>query len=493
MFGSTDIKTFTEIQDITIKTLFDTGIVKDDTPLVVACSGGPDSTALLHVLFNSSEIILENVLVAHLNHDFRGQEAEDDAEFVKNMAANWNLSYRIGRADPLTYQNEQGISSFEQAARELRYTFLRDVARDVGAPAVLLGHTLDDLAETVLGHIIRGTGLQGLVGMEVCNNWPFPYDEDEIMIIRPMLDIAKSETESYCSQLDVTFRRDSGNYSHRFTRNRIRHSLLPELAIGYNPGIKDALVRLSRIASENLEFIGSRLEEYWKELCVPDTNLNCVTINLVGFVKAPINIQKLLLRKAYEEIIGNTTRLQENHIDHVVNQLNADSHTSSQYKIADWPNNIKILYRGEILVLSKGELSNQIAEEILVDISELPEACDFIYRNIKFTFELMEGGVEDVDFNNPNVLYLDTVNMPKTLLIRPMNTGDIFHPYGFGHELLLSDFFSKGQVNRIERQVMPILTDSVGTVWAVGSRISELGKVGIETKKVLRITRSDLS
>ena len=133
-------------------------------------------------------------MVAHLNHDFRGQEAEDDAEFVKNMAANWNLSYRIGRADPLTYQNEQGISSFEQAARELRYTFLRDVARDVGAPAVLLGHTLDDLAETVLGHIIRGTGLQGLVGMEVCNNWPFPYDEDEIMIIRPMLDIAKSET-----------------------------------------------------------------------------------------------------------------------------------------------------------------------------------------------------------------------------------------------------------------------------------------------------------
>ena len=85
MFGSTDIKTFTEIQDITIKTLFGTGIVKHDTPLVVACSGGPDSTALLHVLFNSSEIILENVLVAHLNHDFRGQEAEDDAEFVKNM------------------------------------------------------------------------------------------------------------------------------------------------------------------------------------------------------------------------------------------------------------------------------------------------------------------------------------------------------------------------------------------------------------------------
>ena len=150
MFGSLDIKTFTDIQDITIKTLFGTGIVKHDTPLVVACSGGPDSTALLHVLSNSSEIILENVFVAHLNHDFRGQEAEDDAEFVKNMAANWNLSYRIGRADPLTYQNEQGISSFEQAARELRYTFLRDVARDVGAPAVLLGHTLDDLAETCL-------------------------------------------------------------------------------------------------------------------------------------------------------------------------------------------------------------------------------------------------------------------------------------------------------------------------------------------------------
>ena len=484
------MKTFIDIQKITINSLREYEKLVSDIPVVVACSGGPDSTALLHILTNTNYLKTTNLIVAHLNHDFRGQEAEDDAEFVKNMASDWNLAYRIGRADPLSYQNEKGISSFEQAARELRYTFLRDVARDVGARSVILGHTVDDLAETVLGHIIRGTGLQGLIGMEVCSNWPFPYDEEEIMIIRPMLEIAKSETESYCAELGVEFRRDTGNYSHRFTRNRIRHSLLPELAIGYNPGIKDALVRLSRIASENLEFIESRLEEYWKELCFVDANLNCVAINLIRFVEAPINIQRLLLRKAYKEIIGNTTRLQENHIDQVVNQVKAGSHNSSYYKIADWPNNLKILYRSGDLVLSKEELSSQTPEKILVELVELSEACSYVYRDTKFTFELMVHRFEDVDFSNPDVVYLDASSIPQTLVIRSMNTGDTFHPYGFDHELLLSDFFSKRQVGQIERQVMPIITDSKGTVWAVESRISELGKMGKETKKVLRITRS---
>ena len=113
-----------------------------------------------------------------------------------------------------------------------------------------------------------------------------------------------------------------------------------------------------------------------------------------------------------------------------------------------------------------------------------------MYRDTKFTFELMVHRFEDVDFSNPDVVYLDASSIPQTLVIRSMNAGDTFHPYGFDHELLLSDFFSKRQVGQIERQVMPIITDSKGTVWAVGSRISELGKMGKETKEVLRITRS---
>ena len=147
------------------------GCPSRNTGMVVAVSGGPDSMALLHALVTLREQANLNVHVATLDHDFRGDEAEVDARFVAQAATSLGLSSTIGKADPAAYQKENGVSSFEEAAREVRYSFLREVSEATGLGIIALGHTSDDLAETVLMRIMRGSGTRGLRGMVELSMW----------------------------------------------------------------------------------------------------------------------------------------------------------------------------------------------------------------------------------------------------------------------------------------------------------------------------------
>ena len=175
-----------KLEDILRKALHRTGFNRGAT-LVVACSGGPDSTALLHALLALRPAMSLNLHVAHLNHDFRGQEAEDDAAFVGEMAANLGLPSTIDEADPIAYQRERGISSFEEAAREVRYRFLTNLANGINADAIALGHTADDQAETILMHVIRGAGLPGLRGMQELTPWRDTPKDEPAILFRPLL------------------------------------------------------------------------------------------------------------------------------------------------------------------------------------------------------------------------------------------------------------------------------------------------------------------
>ena len=159
--------------------------------LVVACSGGPDSTALLHALVALQPTAHLKLHVAHLNHDFRGQEAEDDARFAAQMAKGLGLDSTVAEADPMAYQREMGISSFEEAAREVRYRFLTGLAHRINADAIALGHTADDQAETILMHLIRGAGLPGLSGMREVSHWRDNPKGQSAVLFRPLLEAAK--------------------------------------------------------------------------------------------------------------------------------------------------------------------------------------------------------------------------------------------------------------------------------------------------------------
>ena len=195
-------------------------------PLVLAVSGGTDSTALCLILSELRDEFGLVLHVAHFDHRARPRAAAADAAFVAELANHIGATLRVGRADaPLGSEDE---------ARNARYEFLRRVARDVGATAIATGHTRDDQAETVLLHITRGSGLAGLAGMR----------PERDGIVRPLLGLARAETVAICRAEDITPREDPTNRSLRFARNRIRHRVLPELAT-LNPDVSAAIARLA--------------------------------------------------------------------------------------------------------------------------------------------------------------------------------------------------------------------------------------------------------
>jgi tRNA(Ile)-lysidine synthase len=199
-------------------------------PLVVAVSGGADSTALLLLLTDLAPQLGLDLHVAHFDHRLRPRESAKDAQFVADLAQSRGATIRIGRA-------EQPPKS-EDDARELRYAFLRRAAGEVGATRIATGHTRDDQAETVLLHATRGSGLAGLAGMR-------PLRDD---IVRPLLAIGRADTEAVCREAKIEPRTDRSNTDLKYARNRIRRKVLPELE-RINPQARAALARLADAAA----------------------------------------------------------------------------------------------------------------------------------------------------------------------------------------------------------------------------------------------------
>jgi tRNA(Ile)-lysidine synthase len=222
-----------------------------DQGLVVAVSGGPDSVALARAAAAGRWRRPPAPLVlAHLNHQLRGPESDGDEDFVAALHATLaaarvpDLQLRCGRLDVAGLARAQG-RNLEDVARRERYRWLAEVARSCGAGWVATGHTAGDQAETVLHRLLRGTGLQGLRGIARQRAL-----EPGVGLVRPLLHCTRGEVRAYLQALDQPFREDGSNRDLRFTRNRIRHELLPHLAEHYNPAVETVLARLADQAAE---------------------------------------------------------------------------------------------------------------------------------------------------------------------------------------------------------------------------------------------------
>jgi tRNA(Ile)-lysidine synthase len=217
---------------------------------VVAVSGGPDSVALLRALVQESSAPM---VVAHLNHQLRGDESDADEAFVRQIHCNLTAagSFLLPLAcQRLDVRGAADGDNLHDAARRLRYGWLTQVARETGAAWVATGHTADDQAETVLHRLLRGTGLRGLAGI--------PQQRDlapGIKLVRPLLEVSRSDVLVFLEQLGQPFRQDSSNANRQYLRSRLRHDLLPLLASQYNPAVGSLLCRLAQQAGEAQEFI----------------------------------------------------------------------------------------------------------------------------------------------------------------------------------------------------------------------------------------------
>jgi tRNA(Ile)-lysidine synthase len=213
-----------------------------DLNVLLAVSGGADSVALLRAITALKIQGIGRVYVAHFNHRLR-DEAEDDEHFVEALCKRFGLQCEIGHnvIGPPGFSASEGI---EEMARRVRYEFLNETAGRLGARFVVTAHTADDQVETILHRIVRGTGIIGLSGM--ARSRPL----GPATLLRPMLGVRRRELVAYLEDLGQPYRDDATNTDRRFTRNRIRHELLPLLAKQFNPNVNDALLRLGRLAGE---------------------------------------------------------------------------------------------------------------------------------------------------------------------------------------------------------------------------------------------------
>ena len=194
-------------------------LVSNGQALLVAVSGGQDSVCLLQVLHQLQSELGIKLHIAHLDHQLRGKESDGDARYVAGLAKRLGIPFTIEKGNVREYQKEHGIS-LEEAAREVRYKFLAEVAAAIDADRVAVGHTLDDHVETILLHLIRGTGTRGLRGLQPVTRWGTA--EKGLTVVRPLLEVRRDETARYCSSHRLRPRQDASNLSLAPLRNRVR-------------------------------------------------------------------------------------------------------------------------------------------------------------------------------------------------------------------------------------------------------------------------------
>ena len=447
-------------------------LVSSQHELLVAVSGGPDSVCLLHILATLQEELGIRLHVAHLNHQLRGVDAEADAEYVADLARQLGIPATIEKRDVKAYQAQQRIS-LEEAAREVRYTFLAQVAKSIGTNQVAVGHTSDDHIETILMHLIRGTGTRGLRGLQPSSRWQ--SSGNSLTIIRPLLPLSRQETADYCRHHQLMPRTDASNLSLSPLRNRIRHQLLPLLR-SYNPRVAEALLRTARIAGDDLAFLDSESARLWGELV--QRQENTIVLDKGRFLELPSALQRYLLRMSIEKLLGNLKDIETRHIEEIMDAL-----TKPAGKRLSLPGGLnffidydKYLIGPDAAALSPFPVLGGKFPLKLPGETHLPG-----WRVVATIISQEQMAEKDEDFT----AYLDFDKTGDRLVVRSRQPGDRFQPLGMSQPKKLGEFMIDSKIPSAWRQRIPIVCSPEHILWVVGWRIDDRVKVTKGTKQVL--------
>ncbi|NQW18180.1 MAG: tRNA lysidine(34) synthetase TilS [Chloroflexi bacterium] len=456
------------------------GITVGET-LLCAVSGGPDSMAMLTAMVNLRESSNEKIpefVVAHFNHRLRGPESEGDARYVSDFCNEHEIICEIGTGDVADYAKSHP-GGVELASRKMRYNFLRDAAQRHGASSIATAHTRDDQAETILLHIVRGSGLAGLRGIQQRGHVPGAEISDGLALVRPMLVVAKSETDAYCKAAGIRPRHDSSNDDLSFARNRIRHRVLPELR-ELNPSVAEALIRLGTAAGADHDALEAVVDDEWD---VATHQHGAVILPLAVLNNAPLAIATRIIQRAYAEF-GPDPRhtLETVHIQAILKATRGGGGSSIEL-----PDGVVVAieYENAMMIRGPKPIDYQYLPIDAPMTLDVPGNLDLAPVSTLFT-SLTEPPV-DTSSTPVSIAYLDapTENMPLT--VRNWIEGDRFQPLGMTGEKKLSDFFIDNKVPRDWRRRIPLVLIDDRIAWVAGYRIADWAKVTSDTNICIRL------
>jgi len=465
------------------------GLLKPDDAVVVGVSGGPDSMALLHVLLALNERAGWNlkVHVAHLNHELRSDESEEDAAFVQAAADSLGIPCTIENRNAAELAGQDAIG-VEEVGRRERYMLFGRVCLNVGAKVVAVGHQADDNAETILHRILRGTGLRGLAGIP--RSRPLAPSSD-VRVIRPLLRLSRKDVLAYLGDNGIAYREDRSNDSREPMRNRIRNVIMPQLESDVNVQVREALVRLGEQATWVDEFLRETVGRTFETLIISRTDQE-LTLNAEAVARKSRIVQSELVRLAYKSFGLGEQALSFAHLLSAL-ELIADPASGKRIQL---PNGVTLEKRYHQLIISRptNEPQETIAAEIAV---HFPGQTILPVRKLQIdcTIEAVTSGdIHRLRRSRDKMEeFMDFEAVRPPLVVRARRPGDRFIPLGAPGSKSLSDFLTDAKVEPSQRGRIAVLCDQLGPIWIIGHRIDDRVKMTELSKRVLHVRAQPLA
>ncbi len=433
--------------------------------VVTGVSGGPDSVVLLHMLLQLQESLGFRIHVAHLHHGLR-QEADLDQSLVEDMCRDWQVPFSWRRVDVAKMARSTGMS-VEEAGREVRYRFMDELCQELGGNKIATAHHRGDQAETVLLHLIQGTGAGGLQGI-------LPQRG---RIIRPLLEITQTEIMEYLNENDLPYRIDSSNYDNNYLRNRIRWELLPFLEDRFNPGMVDVLCRLAAVMKEENYYWDQQIKEAIDEVVTEGPGASLVA-RAEAIQKMPKAMQRRLVHHLLHQ--AGASRVNWDDVERVLDLM---SRQGSNRRVP----------------VSGGKWIRKSYDMLEFGV-EKPTEDSFCYRLlVPGQIEIKEIGLQvttSLLAEQPRVpdqtAVFDWERLKKPLFVRSRYPGDRFQPSGLGGSKKLSKYLIDEKIPFAERNRIGILASDEEIYWVIGYRQDERGRVSKNTRKFLEVRISNV-
>lgn len=403
------------------------GLLKKGDGVLIGLSGGADSVCLTHILYKLREELGIEICTAHMNHCLRGEAADSDERFAAEFSKSLGIECIIERNNVRAYAKKRGVSE-ETAGRELRYAFFERVREKYGLTKIATAHNKNDNAETVIMNFIRGSGLSGLCGIPVKRG----------TIIRPILDVSRTEIEEYCRENGLKYVTDATNCETVYTRNKVRLELIPKLQSDFNSNIIETVTQNAELLSDELDFLESAI--------LQDSENGA--IELEDFNKLHIAIRR---RTVIQMMKSAGIRDISSKYTESILALAKKGQSGASVNLPD--SNVAVIEYGKLYIGREAENAEPFEYEI-------PLNKDVYIKELSITAraELAEG--ESVFSGDAN----------SKLIIRSRREGDYFYPVGMEGRKKLKKYFIDEKIPRRERDKTAVLTIDGETAWVIGKR-----------------------
>lgn len=451
-----------------LKTIQNQKLIKKNDKIVIAVSGGGDSTALLHILYNLKKTYNLEIHILHINHLIRGKESHLDAEFVKEAACNFNLPFHYYEINVPEFKIKHKLS-LEEAARISRQKIYSEVLKLTGAEKLALGHTLDDQAETIIMRLLRGAGGEGLKAMSAKNG----------DVIRPLIEIKKKEILNFLKEKKVRYRLDKSNLKKDFTRNKIRLDLIPKLKKEYNPNLEKILFQTSQAIGLDNEYLNQEASLAFNKISK--------ILNGSIFIKKKVaeKLHPAILVRVFKVAI-NTLQKDLKDIGYTHYQALKNLITAQTGKKIILPGGIEACAAYDNIIISRTK--NKILKKTFKSRKLKINGATYLEEiNLTFYSKILKEKPDSLKCN-PCKIYADLDKCGGEIIIRSRNKGDRFCPLGLKGNKKIKKLMIDSKIPHDRRDIIPILEAKKKILWVAGLRMDERFKVRDESKKILMVT-----